>query len=70
MGEFGYLDIEDNSAHYESLINTIIVPRNLKQLHKKLPKSKKYDVKSCNDLDNMDLEEKAQKNMFKKQPSI
>lgn len=34
MSEFGYLDIEGDQAQFETLINTIIVPRNLKQLHK------------------------------------
>ena len=34
MSEFGYLDIEGEQAQFETLINTIIVPRNLKQLHK------------------------------------
>lgn len=30
MSEFGYLDLNENQDNYETLINTIIVPRNLK----------------------------------------
>lgn len=37
MSIFGYLDLDENNHNYESLINTIIVPRNLKQLHMQLP---------------------------------
>lgn len=44
MGIYGYLDVDDNNNHLESLINTIIVPRNLKNLDKELPKEKKYVI--------------------------
>lgn len=69
MSEFGYLDVKEEER-YETLINTIVVPRNLNQLHKNLPKEKKYEIKSCQDLDPVERKPEELKEQLQQLPSV